>query len=228
MFIHCTAAIRVGAFWMIRRVLRDGFTPEAALEEARKVGLVPTPHLEEFARTYIESAASPRRPGDAGCSFDSLEKSYGQTVALRGVTFDVPAGEIFGLLGPNGAGKSTLIRVLMDIIRPDAGTVRVFGEPRRREHLDRLGYLPEERGLYTKLTRDRRADVLRRAQGPRARRRSAAGARVAGARRTAARRDLEGRSPEQGHVAEGADSRRAALPTRSSASSTSRRPVSIR
>ena len=55
MFIHCTAAIRVGAFWMIRRVLRDGFTPEAALEEARKVGLVPTPHLEEFARSYIES-----------------------------------------------------------------------------------------------------------------------------------------------------------------------------
>jgi ABC-2 type transport system ATP-binding protein len=84
-------------------------------------------------------------------SFDRLEKAYGQTVALRGVTFDVPAGEIFGLLGPNGAGKSTLIRVLMDIIRPDAGTVRVFGEPRRREHLDRLGYLPEERGLYTKL-----------------------------------------------------------------------------
>jgi ABC-2 type transport system ATP-binding protein len=85
-------------------------------------------------------------------AFEGLEKSYGKTVALRGVTFDVYAGEIFGLLGPNGAGKSTLIRILMDIIRPDAGQVRVFGEPRRREHLDRLGYLPEERGLYTKLT----------------------------------------------------------------------------
>jgi ABC-2 type transport system ATP-binding protein len=85
-------------------------------------------------------------------SFDSLAKTYGQTPALKGVSFDVPAGEIFGLLGPNGAGKSTLIRILMDIIRPDSGTVRVFGEPRRREHLDRLGYLPEERGLYTKLT----------------------------------------------------------------------------
>jgi len=84
-------------------------------------------------------------------AFEGLEKRYGETVALRGVTFDVPAGEIFGLLGPNGAGKSTLIRVLMDIIRQDAGTVRVFGELRRREHLDRLGYLPEERGLYTKL-----------------------------------------------------------------------------
>jgi uncharacterized protein (TIGR01244 family) len=55
MFIHCTAAIRVGAFWMIRRVLRDGYTQEVALEEARKVGLVPTPHLEEFAKAYIET-----------------------------------------------------------------------------------------------------------------------------------------------------------------------------
>jgi uncharacterized protein (TIGR01244 family) len=62
MFIHCTAAIRVGAFWMIRRVLRDGFTQEAALEEARKVGLVPTPHLEEFAKTYIE-AHQTKAPG---------------------------------------------------------------------------------------------------------------------------------------------------------------------
>ena len=84
-------------------------------------------------------------------TFDGIEKSYGHTAALRGVSFDVHAGEIFGLLGPNGAGKSTLIRILMDIIRADRGAVRVFGEPRRREHLDRLGYLPEERGLYTKL-----------------------------------------------------------------------------
>ena len=84
--------------------------------------------------------------------FQNLVKTYGETVALRGVTFDVHGGEIFGLLGPNGAGKSTVIRILMDIIRADSGEVRVFGEPRRREHLDRMGYLPEERGLYTKLT----------------------------------------------------------------------------
>jgi ABC-2 type transport system ATP-binding protein len=83
--------------------------------------------------------------------FENLAKSYGQTVALRGVSFDVHGGEIFGLLGPNGAGKSTVIRILMDIIRADSGEVRVFGEPRRREHLDRMGYLPEERGLYTRL-----------------------------------------------------------------------------
>lgn len=55
MFIHCTAAIRVGAFWLIRRVVRDGMTWDAALEEARKVGLVNAPHLEEFAKAYIAS-----------------------------------------------------------------------------------------------------------------------------------------------------------------------------
>ena len=53
MFIHCTAAIRVGTFWMIRRVLRDGMSEDAALEEAKKVGLANAPHLEEFARKYI-------------------------------------------------------------------------------------------------------------------------------------------------------------------------------
>jgi uncharacterized protein (TIGR01244 family) len=55
MFIHCTAAIRVGAFWMIRRALRDGMSVDAALEDARKVGLNNAPHLEQFARQYIEA-----------------------------------------------------------------------------------------------------------------------------------------------------------------------------
>jgi uncharacterized protein (TIGR01244 family) len=59
MFIHCTAAIRVGAFWMIRRVVRDGLSIDAALEEAKKVGLTNAPHLEEFARAYI--ASHPRK-----------------------------------------------------------------------------------------------------------------------------------------------------------------------
>jgi uncharacterized protein (TIGR01244 family) len=53
MFIHCTAAIRVGAFWMIRRAMRDGLSPDAALDDARKVGLTNAPHLEAFARNYI-------------------------------------------------------------------------------------------------------------------------------------------------------------------------------
>jgi len=82
--------------------------------------------------------------------FTDIHKSYGDTVALRGVSFEVRPGEVFGLLGPNGAGKTTLMRILMDIIRPDSGSITLFGETQRREHLDRVGYLPEERGLYTK------------------------------------------------------------------------------
>src|SRR5262245_17524924 len=82
--------------------------------------------------------------------FDGIRKSYGDFEALRGVSFEVRRGEVFGLLGPNGAGKTPLMRILLDIVRPHAGTMRLFGEPHRREHLDRMGYLPEERGLYTK------------------------------------------------------------------------------
>src|SRR3954465_2140805 len=85
-------------------------------------------------------------------AFDGLTKSYGHTPALQGVSFDVEEGEIFGLLGPTGAGKSTLMRILRDIIRPAHGRIQTFGHPRTRDDLDRLGYLPEERGLYTKLT----------------------------------------------------------------------------
>ena len=58
MFIHCTAAIRVGAFWLIRRVVRDGWSWDRALEDARKVGLVNAPHLEEFAKAYIASRSA--------------------------------------------------------------------------------------------------------------------------------------------------------------------------
>ena len=65
MFIHCTAAIRVGGFWMIRRVMRDGMTFEAALEEARKVGLTQGPHLEEFAREYIRTHKNSPEPARA-------------------------------------------------------------------------------------------------------------------------------------------------------------------
>lgn len=83
-------------------------------------------------------------------TFDRMDKSYGDVQAVRDVSFEIPEGEVFGLLGPNGAGKTTLIRMLMDIIRPDSGTISVFGKPLDREALDKIGYLPEERGLYKK------------------------------------------------------------------------------
>ena len=81
-----------------------------------------------------------------------LEKTFDGRRAVDGVSLTVPPGTVFGLLGPNGAGKTTTIRMLMDIIGPDRGAVEVFGHPRTRADLDRIGYLPEERGLYRKMT----------------------------------------------------------------------------
>jgi ABC-2 type transport system ATP-binding protein len=77
-----------------------------------------------------------------------VAKSFGSTRAVIDVSFDVKRGEIFGLLGPNGAGKTTTIRMMLDIFRPDRGTVSILGGPMTEEKKDRIGYMPEERGLY--------------------------------------------------------------------------------
>jgi ABC-2 type transport system ATP-binding protein len=84
-----------------------------------------------------------------------VTKAYGTKVAVDSVSFAVGRGEIFGLLGPNGAGKSTLIRMVMDILRPDTGEIRVLDAPPGVN--ERVGYLPEERGLYQ---RQRVGEVL--------------------------------------------------------------------
>src|SRR3954468_12708866 len=81
----------------------------------------------------------------------SVRKSYDQFVAVDDLSFVIPAGQIFGLLGPNGAGKTSTIRMMLGITIPDSGEVRLFGEPFRRELLHRVGYLPEERGVYKKM-----------------------------------------------------------------------------
>lgn len=82
----------------------------------------------------------------------NLRKAYGDFVAVRDLSLTIPAGSVFGLLGPNGAGKTTTIRMMMDIIAPDTGEVRFFGRARTRRDLEKVGYLPEERGLYRKMT----------------------------------------------------------------------------
>jgi ABC-2 type transport system ATP-binding protein len=82
----------------------------------------------------------------------NVRKAYGGFVAVDGVSMAVPAGSIFGLLGPNGAGKTSTIRMIMNITAPDSGEVQVFGHPRTADDLRRIGYLPEERGLYRKMT----------------------------------------------------------------------------
>ncbi len=81
-----------------------------------------------------------------------VRKSFGEFVAVDGVSLQVPPGAVFGLLGQNGAGKTTSIRMIMDILAPDSGEVLFFGRARRPEDLRRVGYLPEERGLYRKMT----------------------------------------------------------------------------
>ena len=83
---------------------------------------------------------------------DRVTKRFVGHTAVDGLSLSVPSGVIFGLLGPNGAGKTTSIRMIMDIIEPDEGEVRLFGERRAvRDHAARIGYLPEERGLYPRM-----------------------------------------------------------------------------
>ena len=77
-----------------------------------------------------------------------LVKRFGDRHVVDGVDLDVPAGSIYGVLGPNGAGKTTTLRMLLGIIEPDAGSRTVLGSDRPRDASDRIGYLPEERGLY--------------------------------------------------------------------------------
>ncbi len=81
----------------------------------------------------------------------SICKSYDGFVAVDQLSFAIEPGSVFGLLGPNGAGKTTSIRMMIGIMMPDTGAVWMFGEPFRRPMLDRVGYLPEERGLYRKM-----------------------------------------------------------------------------
>jgi ABC-2 type transport system ATP-binding protein len=79
---------------------------------------------------------------------ENLVKHFARVKAVDGVSFTVDRGEVFGLLGPNGAGKTTTIRTMMDIIKPDSGTIRLMDRPVTEASKARIGYLPEERGLY--------------------------------------------------------------------------------
>ncbi len=85
---------------------------------------------------------------DGQVVIDDVYKRFGEHQAVDGVSLKLAAGEIFGLLGPNGAGKTTTIRMMLDILRPDSGEISVFGGPMTQAKKNRIGYLPEERGLY--------------------------------------------------------------------------------
>jgi ABC-2 type transport system ATP-binding protein len=80
-----------------------------------------------------------------------VTKAYETKIAVSNLSFSIDAGQMFGLLGPNGAGKTSSIRMMMGITMPDSGQVNLFGKPFERKSLERVGYLPEERGLYKKM-----------------------------------------------------------------------------
>lgn len=89
---------------------------------------------------------------DYTIDIENVTKRYAEHTAVRDLTLRVPAGSVYGLLGPNGAGKTTTIRMILNIIAPDAGTIRIFGRPANDPKItERIGYLPEERGLYRKM-----------------------------------------------------------------------------
>ena len=84
-------------------------------------------------------------------SVDRISKSYGDFVAVNELSIEVKTGSIFGLLGPNGAGKSTTIRMIVNITMTDSGQITLFGRPMNAKLQERVGYLPEDRGLYKKM-----------------------------------------------------------------------------
>src|SRR4026209_269894 len=89
---------------------------------------------------------------DFAIEIDNAVKRYAEHVAVRDLSLRVPRGAVYGLLGPNGAGKTTTIRMILNIIAPDSGTIRILGHPAADTSItDRVGYLTEERGLYRKM-----------------------------------------------------------------------------
>ncbi|MBT8266322.1 MAG: ATP-binding cassette domain-containing protein [Bacteroidia bacterium] len=96
---------------------------------------------------------------------NSVSKNFGNFKALNDVSIAVPEGSIFGLLGPNGAGKTTLIRIINQITMPDSGTVFLDNEPLKAHHIQDIGYLPEERGLYKSMKVGEQALYLAQLKG---------------------------------------------------------------
>jgi ABC-2 type transport system ATP-binding protein len=100
----------------------------------------------ENVRTMADTVGS-----DVTLKVSNVTKRFGEFTAVRDLSFDVRAGRVFGFLGPNGAGKTTMIRMIVGITAPDEGTIELFGEQMSHALQNRIGYLPEERGLYKKM-----------------------------------------------------------------------------
>ena len=92
---------------------------------------------------------------------DKTSKSFGSFLAVDNLSVTVPQGIVYGFLGPNGAGKTTTIRMIMNIIRPDSGKISIFGDGISAVNQNRISYMPEERGLYRKMTCGKGSGIFR-------------------------------------------------------------------
>ena len=88
---------------------------------------------------------------DKAIVLKGIRKAFAGHVAVKDLSLEVPQGSVFGLLGPNGAGKTTTLRMVMNILGPDSGTIEILGKPADQAARDRIGYMPEERGLYPRM-----------------------------------------------------------------------------
>src|SRR2546423_13842263 len=100
----------------------------------------------------------PSDPQMPAVLLDHVTKTFGEHTAVDDLSLSVPTGSVYGFIGPNGSGKTTTLRMIMRIFHPDSGTIHVLGESRTQAADDRVGYLPEERGLYRAM---KVRDVLR-------------------------------------------------------------------
>ena len=133
-----------------------------------------------------------------------VKKTFGETVAVRDLDLVVPEGALYGVIGPNGAGKTTMIRMILSILFPDHGELTVLGRPSALEAKDRIGYLPEERGLYKKMRVAEFLVYMARLKGVDGTGVERQVARVAGAGGAGRRRAEALRGAVEGHAAEGA------------------------
>src|SRR5688572_9035444 len=134
---------------MRRRVQRKHTAPPSQGREPRA-----SPSLTEayFPVVYSRIQFPRNYMADNAIDIQGVTKRYAEHTAVRNLTLRVPSGSVYGLLGPNGAGKTTTIRMILNIIAPDTGTISIFGRPSNDPQItERMGYLPEERGLYRKM-----------------------------------------------------------------------------
>src|SRR5262249_40015018 len=123
---------------------------------------------DAVARVAAMDSDTAPAPGPAAIEVEGFAKAYGAVQAVKGISFDVAQGEIFGFLGPNGAGKSTTIRAMLDLIRPTPGTIRLLGLDAQREVLAlhrRTGYVPGDVRLPRGITGRQLLDRYSRMQG---------------------------------------------------------------